>query len=167
MTDIERLAAENAKLKALLSKQGFKIVYKSTGDIDKVIRPRSAPKKYTAVTWARKRGYKNPMGLVKQITKNKPIGLRKFKNAVDRAEKINNGRAWLLANGYSLPEKFFARIPNYVLNNNDFYENVNAILNSMAEGGDAKDLDERTIRYSMKVSVERIKRANRKIKKLK
>lgn len=163
MNDIERLAAENARLKSILSKQGFKITYAKTGEINRITAPRRPTEKHTAIYWARKRGYRGATSLVRRITKNKAVGLRKFKNAVERAELIRDAKAFLYSNGYNVPDKFFDRVPTYVLKNNDFYENVNAVLNSTAES-DATELDNSTIRYSMNVSVDRIKRANRKVK---
>lgn len=157
MNDIERLAAENARLKAILSRQGFKIEYTKTGDIGRVIAPRAKAEKHTAVYWARKRGYTGNMSFVRTITKDKAVGLRKFKNAVERGELVKEAQVFLKSNGYHVPNKFFNRVPTYVLKNNDFYENVNAILNSTAES-DAKDLEDKDIKYSIQTSVDRIKK---------
>ena len=52
MNDIERLASENARLKAILSRQGFKIKYSENGDISRIISPRAKAEKHTAVYWA-------------------------------------------------------------------------------------------------------------------
>lgn len=155
--DIERLAAENARLKAILAKQGFTIKYAESGDIKRIIAPRKRAEKHTAVYWARKRGYTGSMSFVRTITKDKAIGLRKFKNSVERGELIKEAQVFLKSNGYHVPNKFFNKVPTYVLKNNDFYENVNAILNSTAES-DAKELDDSSIKYSIKTSVDRIKK---------
>lgn len=163
MTDLERLAAENARLKAVLSKRGFKITYKSTGELKSIRAPRRPVEKHTAVYWAKKRGYKSSMGLVRKLTKNKAIGLRKFKNMVERAELLRDTRAFLYSNGYDVPEKFFKKVPTYVLKSNDFYENVNAVLNSTAES-EASELTPEVIQHSISMSVGRIKKANRRVK---
>lgn len=155
--DIEGLAAENARLKALLSKQGFKITYKPTGEIHRISAPRKATEKHTAIYWARKRGFKSSMGLVRRITKDRAVSARKFKNAIERADLIRDAKAFLYSNGYKIPNKFFDKIPTYILKNNDFYENVNAILNSSAEN-DETELDNTTINQAMDSSVDRIKR---------
>lgn len=157
MNDIERLAAENARLKAILSKQGFTIKYAESGDIKRIIAPRAKKEKHTAVYWARKRGYSGNMSFVRKATKDRAIGLQKFKNTVERGELVKEAQTFLKANGYHVPNKFFNRVPTYVLKNNDFYENVNAILNSTAES-DAKDLEDKDIKYSIKTSVDRIKK---------
>lgn len=163
MNDIERLAAENARLKAALGKQGFKITYRPTGEINKIVAPRKPIQKYTAINWTKKRGYTGSIQLVRQLTKDKAVGLRKFKNAVERAELIRDAKAFLAANGYKIPDKFFHKVPMYVLKNNDFYQNINSILNSTAES-DATELDEKTIRYSMNTSLDRIRKVNKKVK---
>jgi len=157
MNDIERLASENARLKAILSRQGFKIKYTENGNISRIISPRAKAEKHTAVYWARKRGYTGNMSFVRTITKDKAVGLRKFKNAVERGELVKDAQTFLKSNGYHVPNKFFNKVPTYVLKNNDFYENVNAILNSTAES-DAKELDDSSIKYSIKTSVDRIKK---------
>lgn len=161
--DIERLAAENARLKAILSKQGYTFKYAETGDLKRIIRPRRPVQKHTAVYWARKRGYTGSMSFVRSATKDKAIGLRKFKNEVERGELVKEAQTFLKQNGYHVPNKFFNRVPTYVLKNNDFYENVNAILNSTAES-DAKELDDSSIKYSIKTSVDRIKKIPKAVK---
>jgi len=157
MNDIERLAAENARLKAILSKQGFTIKYTENGDIKRIISPRAKREKHTAVYWARKRGYSGNMSYVRKATKDRAIGLQKFKNTVERGELVKEAQTFLKSNGYHVPNKFFNRVPTYVLKNNDFYENVNAILNSTAES-DAKELEDKDIKYSIKTSADRIKK---------
>lgn len=157
MNDIERLAAENARLKAILSKQGFTIKYTENGSINRIIAPRAHKEKHTAVYWAKKRGYSGNMSFVRKATKDRAIGLQKFKNTVERGELVKEAQTFLKSNGYHVPNKFFNRVPTYVLKNNDFYENVNAILNSTAES-DAKDLEDKDIKYSIKTSVDRIKK---------
>lgn len=157
MSDIERYAAENARLKAILSQQGFKITYKPTGEINKITAPRRPAEKHTAINWAKRRGYKGSMAAVRRITKDKAITARKFKNAVERAELIRDAKAFLYSNGYKVPDKFFKKVPTYVLKNNDFYENVNAILNSSAET-DETELDNSTINQAMDASIDRIRR---------
>jgi hypothetical protein len=157
MSDIERYAAENARLKAILEQQGFKITYKPTGEINKITAPRRPMEKHTAINWAKRRGYKGSVAAVRRMTKDKAITARKFKNAVERAELIRDAKAFLLSNGYKVPDKFFDKVPTYVLKNNDFYENVNAILNSSAES-DETELDNSTINHAMDASVDRIKR---------
>lgn len=160
--DIENLAAENARLKALLAKQGFKITYNpKTGTIARITAPRKPIVKHTAVNWARKRGYKGSLGLVRSITKDKAIGLRKFKNAMERAEHIRDAKAFLFANGYTIPDKFFNKVPMYVLKNNGFYENVRALFDSLTKQSEAKELDKDEIQYAMELSVERIKKLNK------
>lgn len=161
--DIESLAAENARLKAILSKQGFKITYKKTGEIRHISAPRRPTEKHTAIYWARKRGFKGTMGLVRRITKDHAVTSRKFKNAVERADLIRDAKAFLQSNGYKIANKFFDKIPTYVLKNNDFYENVNAILNSSAET-DETELDNSTINQAMDASVDRIKRLTKAAK---
>lgn len=158
MQDIERLAAESARLKAFLEKEGFKISYNpKTGAVAKITKQRKPPQKYVAVTWARKRGFKGSLSALKAITKNKKIGLRAYKNAVDRAESVNDARSYLYANGYNVDERFFKKVPNYVLKNNGFYENVRAILDSMAES-EQRDITDEDITYSMQVSADRIRK---------
>lgn len=157
MNDIERLAAENARLKAILSKQGFTIKYTENGTISRIIKPRAHKEKHTAVYWAKKRGYSGNMSFVRKATKDRAIGLQKFKNTVERGELVKEAQVFLKSNGYHVPNKFFNRVPTYVLKNNDFYENVNAILNSTAES-DAKELEDKDIKYSIKTSVDRIKK---------
>jgi hypothetical protein len=165
MDNLERLAAENARLKAVLSKQGFKITYSvKTGEIAHITAPRRPMPKHTAVTWAHKKNIKTPNSLVRKLTKDKAITERKFKNSLERAELIKDAKEFLKGNGYSIADKFFNKVPTYVLKNTDFYENVNAILNSTAED-DGTDLDNSTINYSMQTSVDRIKRLNQASKK--
>lgn len=157
MSDIERYAAENARLKAILEQQGFRITYKPTGEINKITAPRRPTEKHTAINWAKRRGYKGSMSLVRRITRDRAVSARKFKNAVERAELIRDAKAFLASNGYKVPNKFFDKVPTYVLKNNDFYENVNAILNSSAES-DETELDNSTINQAMDASVTRIRR---------
>lgn len=164
MNDLERLAAENARLKAVLAKQGFKITYNAkTGDIARISAPRTKAPRHTATTWARKKGIKMPLGMVRRLTKDKAITERKFKNMVERTELIKDAKQYLAGNGFKIPDKFFNKVPTYVLKNTDFYENVNAILNSTAES-DADELDNTTLKYSMETSVDRIRRANQRQK---
>lgn len=165
MDDYERLAAENARLKSILSKAGFNITYNSkTGSIARVSAPRAATVKHTAVTWARKSGIKSSISLVRKASKDKAITSSKFKNLVERSELIKDAKDFLKTSGYKIPDKFFNKVPTYVLKNTDFYENVNAILNSTAET-DEGELDQSTIKYSMETSVDRIRKANQKITK--
>lgn len=162
MDDYERLAAENARLKAILSKNGFKITYNpTTGSIARVSKPRIAPVKHTAVTWAKKSGIRTSISLVRKTTGDKAISKRKFKNLVERSELIKDAKEFLKTSGYNIPDKFFNKVPTYVLKNTDFYENVNAILNSTAES-DEGELDNSTIKYSMETSVDRIRKANQR-----
>lgn len=162
MNDLERLAAENARLKAVLSRQGFKITYSAkTGDIVRISAPRTKTPRHTAVTWARKKGIKMPLGAVRKLTKDKAATERKFKNAIERTELIKDAKDYLAGNGFKIPDKFFNKVPTYVLKNTDFYENVNAILNSTAES-DTDELDNSTIKYSMETSVDRIRKANKR-----
>lgn len=164
---LKALAADNAHMKAVLSQHGFKFTYSSkTGTINKIITPRKPIEKHTAVNWAKKRGYKSSMALVRKITKNKAVGLRKFKNAVERAALINDAKIFLAGNGFKVPDKFFNKVPMYVLQNNDFYENVNAVLNSTAES-DQPELDNETIVHSITASVDRVKKMNALIKSAK
>lgn len=164
--DVEKLRAfggDNAYMKAVLEQHGFKITYKPNGTIARVSAPRKPAVKHTAVTWARQRGYRSSMSLVRKMTKNKAVSLRKFKNAVERAALINDAKAFLAGNGYKIPDKFFNKVPTYVLKNNDFYENVNAILNSTAES-DQPELDNGTINQSIVASIDRVKKMNVKVK---
>lgn len=161
--DVEDYAAENARLRKILESSGFKLTFDKTGKLDKVIKPKAPRKptvKHTAVYWARQRGFNGPsLSLVRKLTKDKAVSLRKYKNATERAELVKDASQFLKANGYNVPDKFFNKVPTYVLKNNDFYENVNAVLNSTAES-DAKELDEGSIKYSINTSIDRIKRAN-------
>ena len=179
MKDVENLAAENARLKQILQEHGFKITYnRKTGSIDKVSAPRKPAIQHTAVTWARKTGIgvnktlerkagkRAGVAYARYVTKDKKMTLRKYKNLIERGALIQEAQNFLKQNNYKVPDKFFNKIPTYVLKSNDFYENVNAILNSTAES-DAAELDDKTINYAMTFSVDRIRRANKKIDKTK
>ena len=159
--DLEAYAAENARLKAILSNQGFKITYTKVGAINKIVAPRAPIVKHTAVTWARKQGYKGSMGLVRSLTKNRAIGLRKFKNSVERAALIQEGKSFLYSEGFKVPNKYFNKIPMYALKSNDFYETVNAILNSGAED-DEENLSNDQIVRAMDGALLRMKRIRAK-----
>jgi hypothetical protein len=165
MTDVERLAAENARLKAILSKQGFKFVYSpKTGEIRTIVSPRKPTVQHTAVTWAKKRGYKGSMGIAKAITKNRKITLRKFKKAVERGEAIKHTQNYLKQEGYLVHQKFFNKIPTYILKNNAFYENLNYDFRYANESENDAEFDDAAIRKSINKSVDRIKKANKKVK---
>jgi len=165
MEDYERLAAENARLKAILTKNGFNITYDpKTGSIARVSKPRIKTVRHTPVTWAKKSGIRTSISLVRKATNDKAITKRRFKILVERSELIKDAKEFLKTSGYNIPDKFFNKVPTYVLKNTDFYENVNAILNSTAES-DEGELDNSTIKYSMETSVDRIRKANQKTAK--
>lgn len=165
MDDIERLAAENARLKAILSKQGFKITYNSkTGSISRITPPRKPAQKHTVVTWANKRGYTGSMALARKITKNKAVSLRSFKNAVERAGLIREAKDFLSGEGYKLPDRYFEKIPTYVLKNNNFYEDLNRMYNYVNES-EADELTNENIRQATDEVVRRIKLTRKRPKR--
>jgi len=168
MTDIERLAAENATLKAALSKRGFTITYSKIGTINKIVAPRRPAIKHTAVTWAKKRGYLSSVSLVKTMTGNKKITLRKMKNMMERAEMIKDGQAYLISEGFKIPRKYLSKIPTYILKNNAFYENINTFLKKPSDPTVAIELEEgelsnESIKKTIDTSISRLKKLNNKM----
>lgn len=162
--DIEQLAAENARLKAILANQGFKITYDSkTGTISKVTAPRKPAQKYTVITWAKKRGYTGSMALAKKITKNKSVSLRKFKNAVERANLIKEAKEYLIKDGYVLSDKYFDKIPTYVLKHNAFYDNLNTMFNYVNES-EEDELTNENIKQAFDEVVRRIRLTRKRTK---
>lgn len=192
MNDQERLAVENKKLREALSKAGFSVSYKQNQIVIKKRKPKkprktnldiSVPKtakssvsiktpsvkrpnvteKHTAKTWAKRRGFKTNPTYARRASADKAISLQRFKNLIERTELIQDARMYLYENDYKIPAKFFDRVPTYVLKNNDFYENVNKILNSKAES-EGKDIDISDMQKAIEASIKRIRRVNNKLK---
>lgn len=157
--DIEDLAAENARLKAYLNRKGIKITYNTNGTIKRIAAPSRPVRRHTAVTWARKKNYRSSMSMVRRMTKDRAITERKFKNAVERAELIKEGQAFLAQNGYKIPAKFFDKIPTYALRDNAFYSTVGQNLHYRDgnEEGEA-EVDEQEIQQALKGGVTRIRK---------
>lgn len=159
--DIENYAAENARLKAYLSRKGVKITYTKSGTIKSISAPRKPMKRHTAVTWARKKNIKSSISMVRKMTKNKAVTERKFKNALERAELIKDGQAFLAQNGYKIPSKFFEKIPTYALRDNAFYSTVGQYIHYQTDNEDGEgELDQRDIQKALKGGVQRIKKLN-------
>lgn len=173
--DIERLAAENARLKAALSKHGFTITYTKTGTINRITKPRKPRVQHTAVTWARKlnisadrslerkTGKRAGTAYVRRVTKDRKMTLRKYKNLLERGELIREAQDYLKQDGFKIPSKYFDKVPTYVLKNNAFYENINNMFN-YDEVNDSGELDNDTIKKAMDTSIKRIRKANGKVK---
>lgn len=164
--DIENLAAENARLKSILAKAGYKISYnQKTGAIARVSKPRKPAARHTAVTWSKKRGFKLPNSIVRRITKNKAVSYRKYKNALERAELIKNGQEFLKQNGYNVPSKFFDKIPTYALKDNAFYATAGQFLHYQTDNEDGEgEIDEKEIAKVLKASVTRVRKLNATVK---
>lgn len=159
--DIENLAAENARLKAYLSRKGIKITYHPSGAIRSIAAPRKPAARHTAVTWSKKKNIKGSISMVRRMTKNKAITERKFKNALERAEMIKEGQAFLAQNGYKIPTKFFDKIPTYALRDNAFYSTVGQYIHYQTDNEDGEgELDPAEIQKALKGGVQRIKKLN-------
>jgi hypothetical protein len=163
--DIENLAAENARLKAYLSRKGIKITYNKNGSISRIAKPARPMQRHTAITWARKKNIRSSMSMVRRMTKNRAVTERKFKNAVERAELIKEGRAFLAQNGYKIPAKFFDKIPTYALRDNAFYSTVGQNLHYRDgnEEGES-EVDAADIQDALKGGVQRIRKMNATVK---
>lgn len=159
--DIDNLAAENARLKAYLSRRGIKITYHPSGAIRSIAAPRKPAVRHTAATWARKKNIKSSISMVRRMTKNKAITERKFKNAVERAELIKEGQDFLAQNGYKIPTKFFDKIPTYALRDNAFYSTVGQYIHYQTDNEDGEgELNEAEIQKALRGGVQRIKKLN-------
>lgn len=159
--DFEKLAAENARLKAYLSNKGVQITYHTNGTIKRIATPRKPAARHTAVTWSRKKNMKGSLSLVRKITKNRAVTERKFKNALERAELIKDGQSFLAQNGYKIPSKFFDKIPTYALRDNAFYSTVGQYIHYQTDNEDGEgELDERDIQKALQGGVQRIKKLN-------